>query len=388
MRLFSRGQKVVYNDCPRRSSLWRRLVWWGLLPAALTVGLYLLCVRDPHSAEFYSRSIFPILTWPMRKFTDLFSFSLTQLLLFIAVPLLLAALIWFIWRLIVRPGRWRAVLTAAVNIIIIAAWAALLFMLTHGINYHRHSLSAIMNLHTQPYGTEELVATADWLVGELNEVAALAPRDEEGVFRPNDSCEATFERAGAIFDNLAKSYPELGIRGVGRPKSVWLSHYWSYTGIAGMYFPYFVEPNLNVDAPESGLLFSTLHELAHTAGYAREDEANFLAFLAGHCSDDDEYKYSAYVQMFSLVGHQLNARDADAYKEVAGRIHSGVWVDYRNQNIYWDQFKGKVQEISNKVNDTYLKVQKQEKGVQSYGEAVDLLIAWYLSESATSESGK
>ena len=38
---------------------------------------------------------------------------------------------------------------------------------------------------------------------------------------------------------------------------------------------------------------------------------------------------------------------------------------------------GKVAEVSNKVNDTYLKVNKQEDGVKSYGRMVDLLLAQY-----------
>ena len=34
------------------------------------------------------------------------------------------------------------------------------------------------------------------------------------------------------------------------------------------------------------------------------------------------------------------------------------------------------------VNDTYLKVFKEESGIQSYGEVAVLLIAWYLKEAA------
>jgi hypothetical protein len=44
-------------------------------------------------------------------------------------------------------------------------------------------------------------------------------------------------------------------------------------------------------------------------------------------------------------------------------------------SAFWKQFDGKVAEVSNKVNDTYLKVNKQEDGVKSYGRMVDLLLA-------------
>ena len=40
-----------------------------------------------------------------------------------------------------------------------------------------------------------------------------------------------------------------------------------------------------------------------------------------------------------------------------------------------------MQDAATKVNDTYLKVFSEESGVQSYGEAADLLIAWYLKQA-------
>ena len=41
-----------------------------------------------------------------------------------------------------------------------------------------------------------------------------------------------------------------------------------------------------------------------------------------------------------------------------------------------------MQDAAQKVNDTYLKAFSEESGVQSYGEAADLLIAWYLENNA------
>ena len=38
--------------------------------------------------------------------------------------------------------------------------------------------------------------------------------------------------------------------------------------------------------------------------------------------------------------------------------------------------------MSDKINDTYLKTYSEPSGVQSYGEAADYLIAWYLKEYA------
>ena len=52
--------------------------------------------------------------------------------------------------------------------------------------------------------------------------------------------------------------------------------------------------------------------------------------------------------------------------------------DLQENNDYWDQYEGKVAEVSNQVNDTYLKINDQKDGVQSYGRVVDLMLAMFL----------
>ena len=63
-------------------------------------------------------------------------------------------------------------------------------------------------------------------------------------------------------------------------------------------------------------------------------------------------------------------------------ITVGVVADIRAANEHYAQYEGKVQDAAQKVNDTYLKAFSEESGVQSYGEAADLLIAWYLKNNA------
>ena len=72
--------------------------------------------------------------------------------------------------------------------------------------------------------------------------------------------------------------------------------------------------------------------------------------------------------------------DKNAAAEVWNTLSDTVKSDWRRANDHYDQFEGEVQEAANKANDLYLKVFKEESGVQSYGEVTDLLIAWYLEQ--------
>ena len=65
--------------------------------------------------------------------------------------------------------------------------------------------------------------------------------------------------------------------------------------------------------------------------------------------------------------------------EVRATLSETLLQDCRKANEHYDRFDSEVKEVAQKANDTYLKVFKEESGVQSYGEVADLLIAWYLA---------
>jgi len=62
----------------------------------------------------------------------------------------------------------------------------------------------------------------------------------------------------------------------------------SYLGIGGVYFPFTGEANVNISMPHTSIPFTACHEMAHQIGFAREDEANFIAYIAckNHPSPD------------------------------------------------------------------------------------------------------
>ena len=148
--------------------------------------------------------------------------------------------------------------------------------------------------------------------------------------------------------------------------------------LEGVYSPFTLEANYNREMPEVNIPVAICHELSHLRGYMREDEANFIAYLACLQSEDPQFVYSGAI--LALV-HSANAlyRDgaAEEYARIYGMLCETAQTDLAADRAFWKQFDGKVAEVSNKVNDTYLKINKQEDGVKSYGRMVDLLLAWH-----------
>ena len=128
--------------------------------------------------------------------------------------------------------------------------------------------------------------------------------------------------------------------------------------------------------------FTMCHELAHRLTVAAEDEANFCAFLACLENDDPAFQYSGWYSAFVYTYNALYAVDRTLAAQVWERAGETLRRDCRRANDHYDQFEGQVQDAAQKANDTYLKVFREESGVQSYGEVADLLIAWYLQTAA------
>ena len=54
--------------------------------------------------------------------------------------------------------------------------------------------------------------------------------------------------------------------------------------------------------------------------------------------------------------------------------------DLQADSAFWLQYDGKAAEVSQTVNNTYLKLNSQDDGVKSYGRMVDLLLAYRREE--------
>jgi hypothetical protein len=109
----------------------------------------------------------------------------------------------------------------------------------------------------------------------------------------------------------------------------------------------------------------------------REDEANFIGYLACVGSDNQAFRYSGYLTGWVYAGNALARVDMDAYVELSDRLSLQAKIDLQQNNEFWDRYEGKVAEASTKMNDTYLKANSQTDGVKSYGRMVDLMLAYY-----------
>lgn len=175
------------------------------------------------------------------------------------------------------------------------------------------------------------------------------------------------------FTNLGEDYP-LFKTSYSKPKPVLSSWVMSYSGISGIYSPFTAEANVNVDIEDVMLPATTLHEMAHLYGVAKEDEANFIAYLSSQHHPDPLFQYSG--TMLALI-HSVNAlhgQNTDAYLDVRSNYSDRVSQDLKAIRTFWHGYEGPIDDVQDKMNDQYLKANGQTDGVESYGKMVDLLL--------------
>ncbi len=359
----------------------KRIYLLGLIPASV------LLIVIARSSSFFAEKIFALhiykwLSQAVSIITGIFPFSLAEVLLFTSPVLILVILILFVIRIIKeKDNRMRVIRRGILNVLCTLSVGLFLFVIFGGINYYRYPFSNYSGLTLRESAVEELYALTESLAHQANELREMTTgRDTDDVFALSESKYRMADLADQAMDALSKKYSVL--KGFySAPKPVLMSKWMSHTEITGIFFPFTMEANVNIDIPDYTIPATMLHELAHLRGFMREDEANFIAYLAGMESDNAEIKYSSTMLALITSGNALYGQDPDLYFKIRDQYTEGVLKDIRANSAYWAKYEDTViSTISNKINDTYLKANNQTDGVKSYGRMVDLLLANYRKE--------
>ena len=344
-----------------------------LLTALLLLGIF---SWFPSAADFYSSVLFPIFSWPIAQITSSFNFSVAEAFMFPVLVILLIVVIRFIVCLFRSENKKRMLAGWFQKTARFLTAVFIIYLLLHGYHYYRTPMAESFGIPVEQKDAQDILRVSILLAKEASTERALLNSDENGNMLLTETLFETFSHADAGFQEVSSAIHTLPAVQA-RAKPVRLSHYWSYTGVGGMYFPFTVEANINVDMPDWVIPFTVCHELSHTIGYAKEEEASFLSFLACINNPSADYRYSGYLSAFLECAAVLQRYDRGMWEEAWSYVSDDVRADISQNTKYWKQFEGQVQTVSSAVNDTFLKVNSQAKGVLSYNMVTELIVAFY-----------
>lgn len=304
----------------------------------------------------------------------------------------LAALVVVVWGLAAiasvarSPGRrWRVMGDHALVAAGVTAWVGVTFYALWGLAYARPA--ADVRLGFRPYLSapedipiDELAALATTFLHRANaeylEVHdgwpdALVPTAATSDWRTlDDAVDVGFARM-AVAEGL---HPTVAAsRGPTKPLTS--SRLFSWLGIGGFYFPFTGEANINALAPAWGIPSTMAHEKAHQRFVASEDEANYFSWLACAYADDPLVRYSGWMFAHRQLLFELESRDPRRFQWIVRERVPGLQRDVIAARAFWAGYDGPLERMSDRVNDTYLRLNAVRGGIHSYSASLTLIVA-------------
>ncbi len=346
-------------------------------------GLQRLLSFAPDLVErVYSRFFFQFIARIIAVVNAPFGFSLAEM------GLIVLAILLFIWILWVAQKAWNGFITPfdlLAYLLYRTIWVGgvllVLFLVLWGFNFQRQALAINLGLEGRETRPGELEAICSLMINRLNASYEVARVKQDWA---NDKGLPLGRKQ--LYEVLETSYQSLNMLGrasqggFGPPKPLTLSPLLSRFGISGIYSPFTGEANYNEEAPACDLPYVIAHEKAHQRGFAREDEANFIGFLACVNASDPFVRYSGYLQAMPRVMNVLATTNEAEYRVLLARIGQGARTDLQTRAAFWQMRESRVLgEVARKTNNTFLRANRVRSGIANYDEVTALIINYFLT---------
>jgi hypothetical protein len=352
--------------------MYRKKIAWILALFLISVLIHIYSVSPDRVESQYATGIYPYISESLRFLFGWIPVSIGDILYGIAAVWLCWGLLSFLYRLIRGRlsinGLKKGLLTALIVLLSIY----IIFNIFWGINYNRKGISYQLGIDEKKFTSMQLRQLDSILLEKVNE--------SKRALVKNDAVKKTnkeiFDESMDAYKTIAVSYPFLTYRQQAVKHSLW-GWVGNYLGFAGYYDPFTGEAQVNTTEPSFLLPYTTCHEMAHQLGYAKEDEANFVGYLAAAASTDTAFHYSVYLDLFLSANRNLYNVDSAEAKTLAKQLLPEVKTDLKEWRAFEIKHKNPVEPAIRWLYGKYLENNKQPSGLLTYDEVTGLLIQYY-----------
>ena len=336
-----------------------RLPLIALTTVLVHLGLLVVMPDDGAWVErIYAQGIYPSIGPLIAWSSSLLPFS-------VAGMVVVAVALWIPVQLAVCVNAWRRsrlTLTQAASrclaaYVVAAAIVLHSFFLFWGYNYLRPPLEQRLGFGEYGLTSDQEQAAARQIV-----TAAVAARVDFSTWNLTE-LDRLIDRAISDAINELEGRPTPV---ASRLKGDFGTGLLAKVGTRGVVSPWTLEAHVDFDLPPFLLPFTAAHEKAHLAGFARERDANFVAWYALTRSDDPRLRYAGY---FGVVPFFLNGQT----RALAAPLEADLAAsrDYSRRRV-----SASLQQASMRTYNVYLRANRVESGLDDYRQVSDLIAAW------------
>ncbi|MDP9230881.1 MAG: DUF3810 domain-containing protein [Bacteroidota bacterium] len=347
---------------------------WGWVLLIMSALLIKLASFFPNWIENnYTYGIYPAISKLQRILFGWIPFSIGDLLYGLVVMIALMKARNFIRSLRRKRINRKYVIIIIKKLVFIILFVYFLFYSLWGLNYNRRGIAFQLGLKIEMYTREDLDTITTILQERLNFFASqIDSLERETLF----SKKNLFEKSIMAYRQVANQYSFLQYSASSLKPSLY-SSLGQYFGFTGYYNPFSGEAQVNTTVPVFLQPFIVTHEMAHQLGYGKENEANFVGFLACRFFEDVDFRYSVYYDLYRYAFYEVvKFGDTTLNKKFIENLHPQVKKDNLELWRYFMRTKNFVEPVISRFYDQYLRFNNQPKGKETYNEVVAWLIAY------------
>lgn len=350
----------------------QRFYGWIIL-LAFVIAIKWLSFYPNLVEKYYTYGFYPVISKIQRFLFGWIPFSVGDILYAIAAIFLIKKM-WNLVRTIRRKHASRKwLLNWTKKLVLLLVFIYVIFYSFWGLNYNRKGITYQLGLDVEPYNLRDLDTIVSILQNRLNYYGDRV--DTLYRWATLDKKDYLFKRSIQAYGIIKNTYPFLDYHPVSIKSSLY-GFAGNYIGFTGYYNPFSGEGQVKTSVLLFLQPFIACHEIAHQLGYAKENEANFVGYLACRSSPDINFRYSVYFDLYSYAINEILIRDVKRGVEIQKHLHYRVLADIRDLREYFKRTRNRVAPVMTDLYDRYLRLNNQPGGIQTYNEVIQWLIAY------------
>ena len=288
-------------------------------------------------------------------------FSLTEIVM---IGVIVLSIVFLVFCLIyIFKKKYSRSLHFLLNLSLVLFSVLTLYQLTAEMAYNRHRPD--IKLYEKQVEKTEFRSIIEYYINDLNECCDHLEFDENGnLIEP-----MSHQELNAKLEEEYSKYPsEYLLNFTTSTKPMVTSFMYREFHITGITFMPTAEANVNYLNVSSGKPFTYAHELAHSKGAMREEDADLIAAYIMLHSDSYYLRYSGYYYTIGSLLYLADYTGVETDKaELYAMINDKFFANNRYCRDYWNNHNSWAS-FANWWNNLYLKFSGESEGTDSYGD--------------------
>lgn len=313
---------------------------------------------NPSWADSFSLGFLKGYNYYISSIDQIIPFSLNEILIIIFALSLITLFILIIINLFKK--RYHKLANYSLSFISIIFIAISSYEFFAAIPYNRSKLP-ISTYSKEVLSKEENIEVINYFIGDFNSLASSLNFDENGNLISPLTFKEMNKQAKEEYKRIETDYL---YRRTMSTKTMLFPYVYSQLHITGFYLGLNCGAMVNYSIPKADLPFTMLHELAHSKGVMREDDAQLVSMYLCLTSSNDYFRFSGYYSTIYSIMSMLRIMDKDLYSSTYNSLNQNIKKSYTYSSSYWSKYT-LLDDIGEFFNNIYL-LFHTNKGTGSY----------------------